>query len=473
VLALNPLQVRSTLLDAIATGSARVGVIGLGYVGLPLAVEFANTYRTIGFDVNQKRVDTVNSGKSHIGDADSETIAELVRVKRLAASADFKLLGQCDCVIICVPTPLEKSKEPDVSYILSAAREIRKYLRRGQLVVLESTTYPGTTEEMLLPMLEETGLRLDTDFLLAFSPERVDPGNTRFRISDIPKIVGGCSSDSSDVAAALYGKIVPSVHRVSSSRVAEAAKLWENTFRSVNIALANEMSILCRTLDIDTTEVIDAAKTKPFGFMPFYPGPGVGGHCIPLDPHYLSWKVRQHGYSPRFIQLADEVNCAMPDHIVEMVVDALNERGVALRDSRILILGVAYKEDVEDVRHSPALEIIDRLRQKRAFVSYHDPFVARLDFDPADLPATRRSAFDERNDKRKGGLQRPLLGGRRRTDPMESVELTDDELRRADCVVIITAHTTIDYTRVARETQLVIDTRNAVTAGEGATVVRL
>jgi UDP-N-acetyl-D-glucosamine dehydrogenase len=302
----------------------------------------------------------MNAGVSHIGDVPSSTIATLVHAEWFAATSDLSRLADCDCVVVCVPTPLDRGKEPDLSYIISAGKAIAQQLHRGQLIVLESTTYPGTTEELLLPLLQETGLELDRDFSLAFSPERVDPGNAAFELSKIPKVVGGCSEESGDLAVLLYGEIFASVHRVSTARVAETAKLLENTFRSVNIGLANEMALLCHQMGISSREVIEAASTKPFGFMPFHPGPGVGGHCIPLDPLYLSWKARQYGFSPRFIGLADEINSAMPEHVVGLVAGALNDTGKALRDPQILVLGVAYKQDVADMRHSPALTIIDR-----------------------------------------------------------------------------------------------------------------
>jgi UDP-N-acetyl-D-glucosamine dehydrogenase len=331
---------------------------------------------------------------------------------------------------------LRKTKEPDITYILAAAEEIKKNLRRGQLVILESTTYPGTTDEVLLPMFEETGLKLDEGFLLAFSPERVDPGNPQFQTHNIPKVVGGCTDDSTEIAAYLYSQIVSQVHSVTSARVAEAAKLLENTFRAVNIGMANEMARLCYALGIDTWEVIRAAATKPFGFMPFYPGPGIGGHCIPLDPHYLSWKARQHGFDSRFIGLAEEVNSRMPDHVVTLVADGLNDDRKALNGARVMLLGVAYKKDVNDVRESPALSIIDRLRAKGADVSYHDPFVSEVRFDDAHTEGSGA--------------------------PLRSVELKDEELAGSDCVIIVTDHSGIDYERVTSQCKLVVDTRNAL-----------
>ena len=428
---------KEELKQKIETRAARVGVIGLGYVGLPLACEFARRgISATGFEVDAAKADSVNRGESYIADVQSSQLAELVAQKVLRATTDFSELGACDAVIICVPTPLRKTKEPDISYILAAASEIQKTLRRGQLVILESTTDPGTTDEVLLPIFEETGLKLDEDFLLAFSPERVDPGNPQFRTDNIPKVVGGCTPDSTEAAAHLYSRIVGSVHAVSSARVAEAAKLLENTFRAVNIGMANEMARLCYALGIDTWEVIRAAATKPFGFMAFYPGPGIGGHCIPLDPHYLSWKARQHGFDSRFIGLAEEVNSRMPEHVVQLVWDGLNDERKSLNGARVLLLGVAYKKDINDVRESPALSIIDRLRAKGADVRYHDPFIEEVRFDDAHTESTG--------------------------DPLQSVALTDGELEGADCVVIVTDHTGIDYGRVCRLTKLVVDTRNAL-----------
>ncbi|HEV2883798.1 MAG TPA: nucleotide sugar dehydrogenase [Pyrinomonadaceae bacterium] len=424
----------TALLDA---KEARVGVVGLGYVGLPLLVEFGlNGFRATGFEVDSCKADQINAGRSYIGDVESTALSEMVEKKRLRATTDFALLRECDAVIICVPTPLRKTKEPDVSYILAAAEEIKKHLRRGQLIILESTTYPGTTDEVLMPMFEDTGLKLDEDFLLAFSPERVDPGNPEFQTNNIPKVVGGVTPDSTEVAAHLYSQIVKDVHAVSSARVAETAKLLENTFRAVNIGMANEMARLCYALNIDTWEVIGAAATKPFGFMPFYPGPGIGGHCIPLDPHYLSWKARQHGFDSRFIGLAEEVNSRMPDHVVQLVADGLNDESKSMKGSRVLLLGVAYKKDIDDVRESPALSIIDRLRTKGANVRYHDPFVKEVRFDDAHIEGSG--------------------------EPLESVVLTDDELRATDCLVIVTNHSGIDYERVCRMSSLIVDTRNAL-----------
>src|SRR5687767_11629005 len=443
---------KDELIGKIANKQAQVGVIGLGYVGLPLLVEFADRgFRAIGFEVDESKARQINEGRSYIGDVPATRLHKMVKSERLRATTDFNNLGDCDVIIICVPTPLRKTKEPDVSYILAAAEEIKQRLRRGQLIILESTTYPGTTDEVLLPMFEETGLKLDEDFLLAFSPERVDPGNPQFMTHNIPKVVGGVTPDSTLVAAHLYSHIVNDVYSVTSARVAEAAKLLENTFRAVNIGMANEMARLCYALNIDTWEVIRAAATKPFGFMAFYPGPGIGGHCIPLDPHYLSWKARQHGFDSRFISLAEEVNSRMPEHVVQLVSDGLNDESKAMKGSRILLLGVAYKKDVNDVRESPALSIIDRLRAKGANVSYHDPFVKQVRFDDAHTEG----------------------GG----DPIDSVPLTDDELHSADCVVIVTNHSETDYRRVCQLSSLIVDTRNALNGdlrkGSSARIMRL
>src|SRR6476659_5696585 len=445
-------MIKNELIKLIENRRARVAVIGLGYVGLPLATEFAGRgFQATGFEVDEKKLAEINAGRSYIGDVAAESITQAVDAGKLRATIDFSELTDCDAIIICVPTPLRKTKEPDVSFILAAAEEIQKHLRRGQLIILESTTYPGTTDEVLLPMLEETGLKLDEDFLIAFSPERVDPGNPQFKTHNIPKVVGGVTNDSTEAAAALYEQIVREVHAVSSARVAEAAKLLENTFRAVNIGMANEMARLCYALNIDTWEVIRAAATKPFGFMPFYPGPGIGGHCIPLDPHYLSWKARQHGFDSRFIGLAEEVNSRMPEHVVQLVSDGLNDDRKAMNGARVLLLGVAYKKDIDDVRESPALSIIDRLRSKGCNVRYHDPFVAHLDFDDAHTAGSG--------------------------DPLHSVALTDEELHASDCVVIVTDHSGTDYQRVCRLCSLIVDTRNAlngdVRRGSSARIIRL
>jgi len=430
-------MIKDELQDSISDKTARIGVIGLGYVGLPLIVEFAlKGFDSIGFEVDEAKAREVNDGRSYIVDVTSETLTKAVDSGKLVATTDFSRLAECDVIIICVPTPLRKTKDPDMSYILTAGGEIQKYMRRGQLVILESTTYPGTTDEVLQPMFEEKGFKLDEDFQLAFSPERVDPGNPQFQTHNIPKVVGGVSDASTETAALLYSQIVDQVYPVSSARVAEAAKLWENTFRAINIGMANEMAKLCNALGIDSWEVVGAAATKPFGFMPFYPGPGIGGHCIPLDPHYLSWKARQHGFDSKFISLAEQVNSGMPEYVSELVREALNDDKKAVNGSKILILGVAYKKDIDDMRESPALSIIDLLRANGADVVYHDSFVPEVTFDHAYT-----------------------IGD---GDPLQNQELTDELISSSDCAVICTEHTTVDYDRVCSLAKVVVDTRNAL-----------
>jgi UDP-N-acetyl-D-glucosamine dehydrogenase len=419
-----------------------VGIIGLGYVGLPLAVAFAESGATVvGVDVDPRRVARVDAGDSFIEDVPRERLGALVRAERLTASDDFTRLKDADATVICVPTPLGKSKEPDISYIVHAADAIARIIHRGQLVVLESTTYPGTTQEVLLPRFEARGLAAGTDFFLAFSPERIDPGNTRYTLRNIPKVVGGVTAACRELAALLYARVADEVIPVSSPATAEMVKLLENTFRSVNIALANEFAIMCRRLGVSVWEVIAAAATKPFGFLPFYPGPGLGGHCIPSDPYYLSWKVRLAGYEPRFIAFADEINRHMPHYVVQMVTDALNDRGRAVRGSRILALGVAYKPNVSDTRDSPALEILDTLLLKGAAVAYHDPHVPRVSVGGTTLQAI--------------GWPAPDLGA-------------------YDVVLVLTAHATYDWAAIAQSAPVLIDTRNATAALAGVhNVVRL
>ena len=445
-------MIKDELKQKILDRSAVVGVIGLGYVGLPLIVEFGlKGFRGIGFEVDEKKANGINAGESYIVDVPSENLQKCLADGKLSATTDFSRLAECDAIVICVPTPLRKTKDPDMSYIISAGEEIQKYMRKGQLVILESTTYPGTTDEVLQPMIEEKGCKLDEDFLLAFSPERVDPGNPQFQTHNIPKVVGGVSKDSTETAAFLYNQIVDEVHSVSSARVAEACKLWENTFRAINIGMANEMARLCKTLGIDTWEVVRAAATKPFGFMPFYPGPGIGGHCIPLDPHYLSWKARQHGFDSQFISLAEQVNSAMPAYVVKLVSTSLNDVRKAVNGSKVLVLGVAYKKDIDDMRESPALSIIDLLRSRGADVCYHDPFVPEVTFDHAYT-----------------------IG---EAEPLRNSELTDELIRESDCVIICTEHSDVDYHRICELAPLIVDTRNALSLdvrnGSKAKVVRL
>jgi UDP-N-acetyl-D-glucosamine dehydrogenase len=423
-------------------GAPTIGVIGLGYVGLPLAVAFADSGATVlGVDLDPRRVAGVRAGTSFIEDVPTAVLAPLVTSGRLSASSDVSVLKDADAIVICVPTPLGKSKEPDISFIVSAAEAVASIIRSGQLVVLESTTYPGTTQEILLPRFETRGLTVGEDIFLAFSPERVDPGNTRYTLRDIPKVVGGVTPSCRELVIALYARITPQVVPVSSPETAEMVKLFENTFRSVNIALVNEFAIMCRKLGISVWEVIDAAATKPFGFMPFYPGPGLGGHCLPSDPYYLSWKVRLEGYEPRFITFADEINRQMPTYVVHMVTDALNDRSRALRGARILALGVAYKANVADVRDSPAIEIIDTLKAKGAAVEYHDPRVPALTINGVTL---------------------------------KSVEWNGLDLGAYDLVLVLTAHATYDWVAIVEQARLVIDTRNATKSVPSArNVVRL
>jgi len=406
-----------------------VGVIGLGYVGLPLAVAFADSGATvIGLDVDPTRVARVRAGESFIEDVSTETLGRLVTAERLTATDDIAAFKDADAIVICVPTPLGKSKEPDISYIVSAADAVAGVIRRGQLVVLESTTYPGTTQEILLPRFEARGLKAGEDFFLAFSPERIDPGNRRYTLREIPKVVGGLTPACRELATALYARVTRQIVPVSAPQTAEMVKLFENTFRSVNIALVNEFAIMCRRLGISVWEVIDAAATKPFGFMPFYPGPGLGGHCLPSDPHYLSWRVRLEGYEPRFIAFADEINRQMPAYVVQLVADAFNDRGRAVRGARVLVLGVAYKPNVADTRDSPAIEIIQTLLAKGARVAYHDPLVPSLTLDRTTL---------------------------------ESIAWRDADLAGRDLVLILTGHRGYDWGAIVREARLVVDTRNA------------
>ncbi len=445
-------MIKDQLKTLIEENNACIGVIGLGYVGLPLIVEFASKgFQGIGFEVDQKKADAINNGTSYIVDVSDDAVKKCIDNGKMTATTDFSRLAECDVIVICVPTPLRKTKDPDMSYILAAGDEIQKYMRSGQMVILESTTYPGTTDEILQPIFEKAGFALDKNFLLAFSPERVDPGNPDFQTHNITKVVGGVGEDSTEIAALLYSKIVDNVHPVTSSRVAEACKLWENTFRAINIGMANEMAKLCNTLKIDTWEVVKAADTKPFGFMAFYPGPGLGGHCIPLDPHYLSWKARQHGFDSQFITLAEEVNSGMPDYVVQLAADALNDAKKAINGSKVLILGVAYKKDIDDMRESPALSVIDSFRAKGADVCFHDPFVPEVKFDHAYT-----------------------IGD---GEPLYNKELTDELIGDSDCVIICTNHSNVDYQRVTQLASLIVDTRNALDTetrnGSKAKIVRL
>ena len=429
------------LLQRIAARQVRAGVIGLGYVGLPLVVAFARAgVAAVGFDVDAERTGAIQRGESYIADVAAADVRSAVDGGLLSATADFAALAGVDTINICVPTPLRKTRDPDLSYVVAAVEQVAAHLRAGQLVVLESTTYPGTIDEVVRPRLEAGGLRAGADFRLAFSPERVDPGSAQWTTRNIPKVVGGVDARSTEAAAALYRLVVDTVVPVSSSRVAEMVKLLESTFRAVNIGLVNELALMCRELGIDVWEVIDAAKTKPFGFMPFYPGPGLGGHCIPIDPYYLSWKARQNGFESRFIELAGHVNAAMPRYVVERVAEALNSRSRALRGSRVHLLGMAYKPNVSDVRESPAVDIAELLLRRGAAVTYSDPFVPSI---------------------------------RSRTLSMDAVTVERALADGIDCVVITTDHRAVDYRAVARRAPLVVDTRNALAGVAAAHIFRL
>ena len=410
--------------------SAVIGIVGLGYVGLPLAMEMAEAgYKVVGFDISKRVVDLLNGGTSHVQDVPTERLAKFVKAKKFEATTDLTRMGEPDCVIIAVPTPLSKTRDPDVSYIVAATDSVAKTLRAGQLVVLESTTYPGTTRELMMPSLEKGGLKVGTDFFLAFSPERVDPGNPKYGTKNTPKVVGGITPACGEVTTAIYQPAIDRLVPVSSPEAAELVKLLENTFRSVNIGLVNEMAIVCDKLGVDVWEVIEAASTKPFGFMKFTPGPGVGGHCIPLDPHYLAWKMRTLNYRTRFIELAGEINAEMPEYWVSQVTTKLNDAGKAVRGSDVFILGVAYKKDIDDVRESPALDIIRLLEQMGARVRFHDPHIDELHEDGIKLSST---------------------------------PLTKESVRAADCVVLVTDHSVFDYPMIGRESQALVDTRHAV-----------
>jgi UDP-N-acetyl-D-glucosamine dehydrogenase len=419
--------------DLIAKAERRealFGIVGLGYVGLPLAVELADAgYRVLGFDVQDKVVDGLNAGRSHVKDVTDAQLQAVVQAGRFSATSDMLRLAEPDAVSICVPTPLSKFKDPDVSYIVAATESVKRTLRRGQAIILESTTYPGTTREILLPALESTGLTVGEDFFLAFSPERVDPGNTKYGTRNTPKVVGGITDDCRRVSVALYQPAIDALVPVSTTEAAELVKLLENTFRSVNIGLVNEMAIVCDKLGVDVWEVIEAASTKPFGFMKFLPGPGLGGHCIPIDPHYLAWKMRGLNYKTRFIDLAGELNTEMPLFWVRKLAEALNGQGKAVRGAGVLVLGVAYKRDIDDIRESPALDIIRLLADQGARVTYFDPHV----------PTFAENGHEFR-----------------------SVPLTPETVAAADCIMIVTDHTAVDYRMIRRNARLVVDTRNAM-----------
>jgi UDP-N-acetyl-D-glucosamine dehydrogenase len=422
--------IKETLLQKIENREVHIAVIGIGYVGLPLVVEFAKEgYRVTGVDVNAEKVGQINAGHSYIPDVPTDELAGLVEKGLISATTDFSVLGEVDAISICVPTPLRKTKDPDMSYIIAATDEIVKYCRKGQLIVLESTTYPGTTDELIVPRLVKNGFTLGEDIFICFSPERVDPGNPDYGTRNTPKVIGGATPACVEVATALYSKAINTIIPVSSTAAAEMVKLLENTFRAVNIGLVNEMAIMCDKLDVNVWEVIEAASTKPFGFMTFYPGPGLGGHCIPIDPLYLSWKLKALNYTARFIEMASEINSNMPPYVVTKVMDTLNAVKKSVNGAKVLVMGVAYKRGIDDLRESPALDIIHLLRDRGAEVSYHDAFVPTM---------------------RHEGLK------------MESVELTEEAVSAADCVVIVTDHTTIDYAWLAEHARIIVDTRNAL-----------
>ncbi len=432
-----------SLIERLRSREARTAVIGLGYVGLPLAVELARAgYHAVGIDLNTDKVQRVGAGESYIKDVPSDELKKFVSSGHLVASTDFAVLETCDTVNICVPTPLRKTRDPDISYIVAAVEEIRKYIHPQMLVVLESTTYPGTTEEVILPLLERDDFHVGEEFFLAFSPERVDPGNPRFTTKNIPKVVGGVTPRCTEVASELYSAALATIVPVSSARVAETVKLLENTFRSVNIGLVNEIALMCNKMDIDVWEVIRAASTKPFGFLPFFPGPGLGGHCIPIDPFYLSWKAKLAGFEARFIELAGQINGSMPEYVVTRVGEALNMHRKALNGSRVLVLGVSYKSNIDDVRESPALDVMRLLKRHGAEVVYHDSFANRED------PELEHAA-------------------------VEAVDLTPETLAGCDCAVVITGHGGVDYASVLEHVPVVVDTRNVYEGIRSDKIVRL
>jgi UDP-N-acetyl-D-glucosamine dehydrogenase len=433
------LSAAQTLEERIRVRSARVGIIGLGYVGLPLAVDFARAGFTVtGIDISQQKTERVNAGQSYVGDVPTATLGPLVENGKLRATTDFSVVAELDTINICVPTPLRKTKDPDMSYIMAACQEIAKYFHPGMLIILESTTYPGTTDEVLLPMFEKNGLKAGEDFFLCFSPERVDPGNPKYQTRNIPKVVGGTTAACTAMGRLFYSQALETVAPVSSTQVAEMVKLLENTFRLINIGLVNELALMCARIGIDVWEVIDAAATKPFGFMPFYPGPGLGGHCIPIDPFYLSWKTRQAGIEARFIELAGYINGQMPHFVVEKVQNALNEVCKPIRGSRVHVMGVAYKRDIDDLRESPALDVIHLLAKRGALMSYSDPQIPSLRLDDLELQAAPETAAAE-----------------------------------ADCVVIITDHSAFDYDGLVERAKLIVDTRNALKGRRSEKIFRL
>lgn len=432
------------LMELITKRRARIGVIGLGYVGLPIVIRFADEgYNITGFDTDEQKVKLLNKGISYIKHIPSKRISALVKKKKTSfiATTDISLLAKTDAIIICVPTPLTDKREPDLTYVESSARDIARYLRPGQIVSLESTTYPGTTEEILLPLFQKKGLRVGRDFFLVFSPEREDPGRVDFTIKTTPKVVGGITPRCTKLGEALYSKIVDKVVAVSSTKAAEMTKLLENIYRNVNIALVNELKMLCERMGIDIWEVIEASKTKPFGFQAFYPGPGLGGHCIPIDPFYLTWKAREYDFSTRFIELAGDINSNMPYYVVQQVMEALNRKGKSLKGSNVMVLGIAYKKNVDDLRESPSLELIRILKEKGAIVDYNDPII-------------------------------PIAISHRRGFKMKSTELTNSNIKKYDCILIATDHSAYDYKWIVKNSRLVVDTRNATAGIKSKNIVK-
>jgi UDP-N-acetyl-D-glucosamine dehydrogenase len=430
------MSIKEQLLKRLNDRSAVFGVIGLGYVGLPLAVEFAEEgFEVIGYDVSASKVDLLNAGESYIGDIPTERLKPLVAAGKLRATTSIDALRAADAISICVPTPLRKTKDPDMSYVIQAVNDVMTIVHEGLLVILESTTYPGTTEELIKPRMEESGLVIGENVFVAFSPERIDPGNKHYQVRNTPKVVGGVTPACTEVTVALYEKAIDTVFPVSSPTSAEMVKLLENTFRAVNIGLVNEMALMCDKLGVNVWEVIEAAKTKPFGFMPFYPGPGLGGHCIPIDPLYLSWKLKTLNYTARFIELASEINTSMPLYVLDKVMNALNDDSKSLKGSRIVVMGVAYKRDIDDVRESPALDIISLLMHKGATVAYHDPYVESVRLEDNAI--------------------------------MYSSDYSDPLLADADCVVIVTDHSSFDYDHIVQTSKLLVDTRNAAKGRNG------
>jgi len=429
------------ILNKINDKSAEIAVVGLGYVGLPLAVEFANAgFNVTGIDVSADKVKKINIGQNYIDDVDDDLLKSLVKSGKLTATSDYSVLKKIDCVSICVPTPLGKTGDPDISYMLSARDAILPHIKPPLLFVLESTTYPGSTNELIVPMMEEKGLKVGEDIFIAFSPERVDPGNPVYQTHNTPKVVGGVTKACTKMAAELYSSVIDKIIPVSSCTTAEMTKLLENTFRSINIGLANEIAIMCKYLNADVWEVISAAATKPFGFMPFFPGPGLGGHCIPIDPLYLSWKLKTLDYKARFIELADEVNSSMPEYVIGLISDALNDKAKSIKNSKILLLGMAYKKDIDDLRESPALDVYEYLKSRGAKVNYYDPYIPQFKWD---------------------------------NKIVKSKVYSDKLIKSQDCVVILTAHGNVDYKSIVKNAKLVVDTRNATKGIKNKKIVKL